>query len=272
MIIIISVAILLIYITALLLLKGGVLFFGVDYIFTFISILMSYASEQPFSIPYYDFTITEVQSLKTGSYIQLLFFILFTFFGFALKIADSKTEKSELKIKRTLSWFLFFTSLIPLFGCLNNYSEAERQEKLLSHFNDLKNNEKNENMLLNDSIILNSELTSYEQENKRIVVYQGNYIFQIKDLKIKEKEEYVTLLKERFSYNLNIKQSKETLFKKNSALVIEYYLNKDYNRDYVVRVDQKFFVLSLRTPFDEKELALKEFKNFLIYSVYLYKE
>lgn len=272
MVVIISVVFLLIYITTLLLLKGGVIFFGVDYIFTFFSLLMSYAVKQPYLIPYYDFTVLELSSLKTGVYIQSVFFLIFTILGFALKIAEPDISNKELKIKRTLSWIVFAISMLPLFGALNNYSEIERQNKLMTYYGDVTFTESDTNIIFNNSLLLNIEQAFYEKENKRVIVSKGDYSFELKELIIDKKEQYIDILKKRFSYNLNIKQFKETLFKKNSALVIEYYLNKDYNRDYVVRVDQRFFVLSLRATQETKELALKEFKDFLIYSVYLYKE
>lgn len=270
--IIISAVFIFIYLIMLFFLKGSLIFFGVDYIFVFLSIIMSYASDQQFLIPYYDFTIQELKFLKYGSYIQTLFFIIFTVLGLVLKIAPSDIDEKELKTKRILSWFLFGISLIPLFAALNNYSEVQRQEKLSSHYKEVIFTDNSEYTTMNDILMLKVDVGDYEKENRRFIMSKGDTVLKIQELNIAKESDFISILKNRYSYNLKLKQSKETIFKKNKALVVEYYLNNDYNRDYIVRVDQRFFVLSLRTTQLEKEFAIKEFKEFLTYSVYLYKE
>jgi hypothetical protein len=46
-------------------------------------------------------------------------------------------------------------------------------------------------------------------------------------------------------------------------------LNERYNRDYLIRSNKKFFVISLKTKESKNPEILKEFKEFLVSSIYI---
>lgn len=245
-------------------------FFGLDYIFDFILLILSFISDKPQYMPIFDFNIEELNELKIGYYINMVFFALFIINAFFFRFYNPNIDEKRLKTRKLFSWKLFTISIVVLFAGINNYSELLRQEKLLNNYQEIQIENNGYSIVLNDTLEIKIESGAYEDEkNKEIILEKEDYKISISVLNIEDFNDYKKILNERYSYNLKIKKGKETKFKNKKAFAVEYLLNERYNRDYLIRSNKKFFVISLKTKESKNPEILKEFKEFLVSSIYI---
>jgi hypothetical protein len=245
-------------------------FFGLDYIFDFILLILSFISDKPQYMPIFDFNIEELNELKIGYYINLVFFALFIINAFFFRFYNPNIDEKRLKTRKLFSWKLFAISIVVLFAGINNYSELLRQEKLLNNYQEIQIENNGYSIVINDTLEIKIESGAYEDEkNKEIILEKEDYKISISILDIENFNDYKKILKERYSYNLKLKKDKETKFKNKKAFAVEYLLNERYNRDYLIRSNKKFFVISLKTKESKNPEILKEFKEFLVSSIYI---
>jgi hypothetical protein len=63
-------------------------------------------------------------------------------------------------------------------------------------------------------------------------------------------------------------KTKITKFKNKTSLAVEYFTNKDYNRDYVLRSNEGYFIIHFKS-FNNKDMKeIDDYKKILISSVY----
>lgn len=89
---------------------------------------------------------------------------------------------------------------------------------------------------------------------------------------LKDENEYIKRLKNKYKYKINIKKQQKTKFKKIKSFVVEYFINKDYNRDYLIWIDNEIFVITFINLKEKNEDNIKEFNNFLSNSVFIKEE
>jgi len=270
MLYIISLILMSVYLLLVFILGIETYFFGLDYIFDFILLILSFISDKPQYMPIFDFNIEELQEIKIGFYINIVFFALFIINAFFFRFYNPNIDEKRLKSRKLFSWNLFIISIIVLFAGINNYSELLRQEKLLSNYEEIQIKNNGYSIVINKTLEVKIESGAYEdKKNKEIVLEKEDYKVNIYVLKAKDFEDYKKILKDRYSYNLKIEKGKETKFKNKKAFAVEYLLNERYNRDYLIRSNKKFFVISLKTKESKNQKILKEFKEFLISSIYI---
>tara|TARA_Y100001960_G_scaffold303515_1_gene355694 strand:- start:27246 stop:28073 length:828 start_codon:yes stop_codon:yes gene_type:complete len=245
-------------------------FFGLDYIFDFILLILSFISDNPQYMPIFDFNIEELKELKIGCYINIVFFALFIINAFFFRFYNSNINEKRLKARKLFSWKLFIIAIVVLFAGINNYSELLRQEKLLNNYEEIQIENNGYSIIINNTLEVKIESGAYEdKKNKEITLEKKDYKISIFMLNIKDLNDYKKILNARYSYNLRLKKGKETKFKNKKAFAVEYLLNERYNRDYLIRSNKKFFVISLKTKESKNPKILKEFKEFLVSSIYI---
>lgn len=270
MLYIISLILISVYLLLVFILGIETYFFGLDYIFDFILLILSFISDKPQYMPIFDFNIEELQELKVGYYINMAFFTLLIINAFLFRFYNPKIDEKKLKARKLFSWKLFIISIIILFAGINNYSELLRQEKLLNNYEEIEIENNGYSIVVNNTLEVKIESGAYEDEkNKEIILEKENYKISISILNIENFNDYKKILNKRYSYNLKIKKGKETKFKNKKAFAVEYLLNERYNRDYLIRSNKKFFVISLKTKESKNPEILKEFKEFLVSSIYI---
>lgn len=245
--------------------------FGLNYIMEFIFIVLQYTLDKAVSIPYYDYNLEELSSLKNGYVIHFIFFVLFFLSALFLRMANRTDEGNDFKIKRTLGLFIFVISSMSLFASANNYSEYNRQLTLSQSIDQIEVAEIDTDYIINDKIVLNDIFNNglnYNKKNNQVERIDTDSIIEIKKINVKEIIEYQDLIKKRYSYNLRELKSVESKFKNHKAQVVEYFTNKDYNRDYVIRIDEDVFVIHFKSIGSKDKIQINAYKNFLVYSVH----
>lgn len=268
-----SLAVFILYAIALTLLKTDQLMFGFKYMIEFVFIVLQFALDKPISIPYYEYTLSEVNNLKTGYIFHFTFFVLFFLVALYFRVYNPENVEKEVKMKKLLGIIVFIVSATSLFAGANNHSEYQRQLKLMSAFSEMSVEEDAEALIINNKITLSnihSNGATFDPENRRVVLSTDKYNIDI--IKLSNDVDYPKLIKKRYSYNLRDLLVKETKFKNTPTHVVEYFTNTDYNRDYVLRIDKDFFVIRFKS-FNSKNIdAIESYKNILIYSVHLKEE
>lgn len=259
-----------IYIFLVFLLGQDTYFFGLDYMIKFVSLILLYFLDQPVSFPSYDFNLNELKNLKRGMHINIFLFISFFILALSSRLYEENQEPKKIRSKRFFGWFLFLFSILTLFTSLNNYSESLRQEKILSTYKEIIVTDNGYSIDLNNELKIKKDSGIFEdKKNQKLTIEKENYKIEINVINIKKLEDYKNILKSRYSYNLKIINNKKTKYKKKEAIAIEYLINKDYNRDYIIRGNKDFIVISLKTKADKSKKILNEFKKILVSSIYL---
>ena len=270
MLYIISLILVLIYLLLVFTLGIETYFFGLDYVFDFILLILSFVSDKPQYMPIFDFNLEELKELKVGYYINIVFFALLIINALFFRFYNPNIEEKRLKIRKLFSWKLFVISIVILFAGINNYSESLRQEKLLNNYKEMQIENNGYSIIVNNTLEVKIESGAYEDEkNKEIILEKEYYKIVISILNTEDFNDYKKILNNRYSYNLKFKKEKETKFKNKKAFAIEYLLNERYNRDYLIRSNKNLFVISLKTKESKNPKILKEFKEFLVSSIYI---
>lgn len=253
-----------------LLLDSETYFFGLNYIAEFLTSIILFIFDKPFNLPYFDLNIEEIEKLKIGMYINIVFFVVFILISLTTRFHNLNMTSKETKTKRFFGWIIFMISMMTLFSSINNYSEILRQENYYKHIESMSIKNNGYVLTLNNQLKIKTDSGIYEDiKNKKLIIEKEGFKIEIKALKIANFKEYNKILISRYSYNLKIKKEKLTKFKQKESFVVEYLINKDYNRDYIIRGDEVFFVISFKSIGKKDKKSLNKFRNFLISSIYL---
>lgn len=267
---IVSLGVVIVYSISLLILKTDQLMFGYNYMIEFVFVILQFALDKPITFPYYEYSLVEIENLRSGYIFHFFFFVLFVCVSVFFRIFNPEDSEKEMKMKKMLGSVVFVFALISMFAGANNYSEYNRQLKLFSSSIQLEVEDLEESLVIDNVLVVNNVYQHgavFDKENKRVLVNSEKYKIEL--IKLNKNSDYGQLVKKRYSYNLRSFKEKETNFKNRQTTVVEYFTNEDYNRDYVIRVNEDIFVLRFQSYEGKSQEAIDLYKNFLIYSINL---
>lgn len=271
----ISISMFFIYIISYFIINNNGFYFSINHFLNMISATWSFIFSNPINIHEFYLEEEEIFFLKINFWYNLSFLIIFIFLFFLQKYFKEDEEYSYnfiIRILKKITFIIasFFMSIIFLLSLIS----YDRYNKEIE-YNKIKEKifieETNDYFILENKLILKKDLNLIRKE-KELTFNRNEIKIKITKTKLKNENEYIDILKNKYKYKINIKKQQKTKFKKIKSFVVEYFINKDYNRDYLIWIDNEIFVITFINFKEKNEDNIKEFNNFLSNSVFIKEE